>query len=343
MCLFSLVLLCLVETVLSHGRFIEPPARTSAWRFGFSTPRDYNDHETNCGGFSRQWSKNKGRCGQCGDAFDLAQPRAGEGGGKFGRGVIVRSYSPGQLVRVTVDVTANHKGYFQFSLCPHNNPKAPAPASCFSKHLEFSEGGDRFYIAPGTGSQSAMVRLPAGLTCSHCVLQWRYVAGNNWGLCPDGEGRVGCGPQEEFRACADIRIKGGATNNNNSNSNNIDWSGTNSWSNNNNNNKPVVRPVKPQPSWTWSWSWLTNLLRPKPDSSWPSGFGWKDGKSYSYFMSSLLKRPAVTSKGSVGSVLLASPYDNSPRGILDQYRQFCKNIAEAIITRIYTGFTSLFS
>ena len=53
MCLFSLVLLCLVETVLSHGRFIEPPARTSAWRFGFSTPRDYNDHETNCGGFGR--------------------------------------------------------------------------------------------------------------------------------------------------------------------------------------------------------------------------------------------------------------------------------------------------
>ncbi len=39
-----------------------------------------------------------------------------------------------------------------------------------------------------------------------------HLLGNNWGLCPDGEGRVGCGPQEEFRACADIAItaSGGA-------------------------------------------------------------------------------------------------------------------------------------
>lgn len=44
------------------------------------------------------------------------------------------------------------------------------------------------------------------LECSNCVIQWRYVAGNNWGMCEDGTGAVGCGPQEEFRACADITI-----------------------------------------------------------------------------------------------------------------------------------------
>lgn len=38
------------------------------------------------------------------------------------------------------------------------------------------------------------------------MLQWRYIAGNNWGMCDDGTGAVGCGPQEEFRACADITI-----------------------------------------------------------------------------------------------------------------------------------------
>lgn len=38
------------------------------------------------------------------------------------------------------------------------------------------------------------------------MLQWRYIAGNNWGMCPDGTGAVGCGAQEEFRACADINI-----------------------------------------------------------------------------------------------------------------------------------------
>merc|ERR1712098_674476 len=34
----------------------------------------------------------------------------------------------------------------------------------------------------------------------------RYVAANNWGVCEDGTGKVGCGPQEEFRACSDISI-----------------------------------------------------------------------------------------------------------------------------------------
>ena len=37
-------------------------------------------------------------------------------------------------------------------------------------------------------------------------LQWTYVAGNNWGNCPDGSSGLGCGPQEHFRSCADIQI-----------------------------------------------------------------------------------------------------------------------------------------
>jgi len=48
--------------------------------------------------------------------------------------------------------------------------------------------------------------LPLGLTCTQCILQWRYIAGNNWGICENGTGAVGCGPQEEFRACADVEI-----------------------------------------------------------------------------------------------------------------------------------------
>ena len=48
--------------------------------------------------------------------------------------------------------------------------------------------------------------LPASLSCLRCVLQWKYVGGNNWGKCSDGREAVGCGPQEEFRACADISI-----------------------------------------------------------------------------------------------------------------------------------------
>lgn len=42
--------------------------------------------------------------------------------------------------------------------------------------------------------------------CEHCVIQWRYIAGNNWGTCSNGTTGMGCGHQEEFRACADIAI-----------------------------------------------------------------------------------------------------------------------------------------
>lgn len=62
---------------------------------------------------------------------------------------------------------------------------------------------------PGPGSNivfRSTYQLPDGLTCVQCVLQWRYIAGNNWGTCPNGTGMVGCGPQEQFRGCADIAI-----------------------------------------------------------------------------------------------------------------------------------------
>jgi hypothetical protein len=46
------VLLCAVSMVAGHGRLIKPPSRSSAWRYGFNTPANYNDHELFCGGFA---------------------------------------------------------------------------------------------------------------------------------------------------------------------------------------------------------------------------------------------------------------------------------------------------
>jgi hypothetical protein len=42
--------------------------------------------------------------------------------------------------------------------------------------------------------------------CEQCILQWTYIAGNNWGNCPNGTSGLGCGNQEHFRSCADIKI-----------------------------------------------------------------------------------------------------------------------------------------
>ncbi|KFM73151.1 hypothetical protein X975_18720, partial [Stegodyphus mimosarum] len=202
------VLLHLTCPVSGHGRLVEPPSRSSMWRFGFKTKPNYNDNELFCGGYTVQWQRNGGKCGICGDAWHLPSPRPNEAGGVYGRGIIVRQYKPGQVIKSTVDITANHRGFFEFKLCPHNSPSIVATQSCLDQYpLELADGsGTKYYPGPGTGPFSVQLRLPDHLTCTQCVFQWTYTAGNNWGRCENGTSKVGCGPQETFRGCADIAI-----------------------------------------------------------------------------------------------------------------------------------------
>ena len=50
------------------------------------------------------------------------------------------------------------------------------------------------------------VKLPFGLSCSQCIMQWSYYTGNTWGVCSNGTEGMGCGAQEMFRNCADVQI-----------------------------------------------------------------------------------------------------------------------------------------
>ncbi|GAB0099247.1 uncharacterized protein DMENIID0001_150970 [Sergentomyia squamirostris] len=207
----------LVTVAIGHGRMIEPPSRASAWRYGFNTPPNYNDHELFCGGFSRQWQRNEGKCGVCGDAFDTPEPRDNEFGGKYGLGVIVRRYNPGSDFLIRIELTASHWGYFEFRVCPDVSGKQ----DCLDENLleilsgspavvNVDDASTRFYPRNGSRVYEIRARLPQDLKCESCLLQWIYVAGNNWGMCENGTGAVGCGPQEQFRACADISIGYGA-------------------------------------------------------------------------------------------------------------------------------------
>ncbi|XP_043267096.1 uncharacterized protein [Venturia canescens] len=193
--------------VESHGRLIEPPSRASMWRYGFDTPHDYNDHESYCGGFSRQWNRNGGKCGICGDPWDMKKPRAHENGGLYGNNVIVRKYRTGSVIPVRIELTANHHGYFEFRTCAMTARGVDVTDECLDKYLLKMENGTaRYYPGPGNRIFEGYYKLPDELTCAQCVFQWRYIAGNNWGECGNGTGAVGCGPQEEFRGCADITI-----------------------------------------------------------------------------------------------------------------------------------------
>ena len=50
--LIALTYLVLMKTeVEGHGRLIDPPSRSSMWRYGFKTPANYDDNSLYCGGF----------------------------------------------------------------------------------------------------------------------------------------------------------------------------------------------------------------------------------------------------------------------------------------------------
>merc|ERR1719259_481991 len=65
--LFCVVVVGVIHQAEAHGYMKDPAGRASAWRFGFKTPRNYEDDECNCGGFGNQWDRHNGECGLCGD------------------------------------------------------------------------------------------------------------------------------------------------------------------------------------------------------------------------------------------------------------------------------------
>ena len=335
----------LVGEAVCHARLTEPPARTTAWRFGFGTPVNYNDHETNCGGFSRQWTRNGGRCGPCGDPWDRARPREGEAGGRYGRGVVVRRYTEAATLAVRVDVTANHRGHFAFALCDRATAEDDA---CFRRHplVVADTGAARWPVARGTGTHAVRVQLPRNVTCGACVLQWRYVAGNNWGACPGGGGAVGCGPQEEFRACADISIaRAGDSAHPAAAGSGGHALGQQTW----------LRPSVSTWSSSW-WPWSRSRTRGTGHRTQTRGTGHRTQTrgtgyrtetehGYSYFLSSLVRRPGA---GSVATRELQLNLTSADTGtfaaetLVTRYSAACRLLATIILSHLYSVLSSWF-
>ena len=45
------------------------------------------------------------------------------------------TWQVGQIVNIGVEITANHMGYMEFRICPHNNKKKPVTNACLDKHV----------------------------------------------------------------------------------------------------------------------------------------------------------------------------------------------------------------
>ncbi|XP_071098105.1 uncharacterized protein [Haliotis cracherodii] len=218
---FSALLLRRVE---GHGRLIDPPSRASMWRFGFEVPQaDYDDNQGYCGGQTQLWNRFGGTCGVCGDPWDPV-PRAHERGGRYYIGTPTREYNEGDVIEVTTDVTANHRGWYEFRLCPYDDPDEDdietdgngnfreVSHACLDKHiLETEDGETRWYLPEPykIGTYTVKVKLPWGISCRNCLFQWKWNVANSWGQDPDGTSCIGCGKQEQFYACSDISINPG--------------------------------------------------------------------------------------------------------------------------------------
>jgi hypothetical protein len=100
--LLSLSFLLILHYVSSHGRLLDPIARTSAWRIDKRFKKNFNDAAMFCGGAFMQWEENGGKCGICGEDWSL--PRKYEKGGRLYKGNIMKTYKKGQFIVAVVEV-----------------------------------------------------------------------------------------------------------------------------------------------------------------------------------------------------------------------------------------------
>ncbi|KAJ7379978.1 hypothetical protein OS493_012740 [Desmophyllum pertusum] len=199
------VALSMIVLVVGHGHIRDPPSRNAAWTCGFDTPKQYTYNELNCGGFSRQWDKNGGKCGVCGDPYDKSHPQYVHPG-KYATKTITKTYREGQEIEVKIKVTTNHMGSFTFSVGEIGT--APITQEKLKYVLKQPNGATKWKINVAKKDAEFKIKLvlPRGLTCDHCVMQWWWKVGNSWGCDGPNDCGMGKGRQETFVNCADIRI-----------------------------------------------------------------------------------------------------------------------------------------
>ena len=182
---FQILVLAIVFAVASvsgHGRFMKPVSRSSVWRVpefqGQNPPPNYTDNELFCGGI-HQVDDPGSNCGVCGDPLSQRTPRDNERGGTYAKGIITGRYTAGQVIDIEVELTQGHLGNMEWRLCTDVNDESQA---CFNRHvLQLADRPGTKFPVTGSGWQRTRVKLPDGVRCNHCVIQWNYRAGNNWG------------------------------------------------------------------------------------------------------------------------------------------------------------------
>lgn len=122
--------------------------------------------------------------------FSFQQPRPHEAGGKYAQGIIVRRYKKDSAITIRVELTANHRGYFEFRLCPNNAPRRAGTQACLDKYVlrraKFAGASDeqnhetRYYPAAGNKvcTKSKFSYMPSNVLShveKHYTLCLKYI------------------------------------------------------------------------------------------------------------------------------------------------------------------------
>ena len=97
-------------------------------------------------------------------------------------GIITRQYKTNSQIPVIVEITAPHKGWFEFRLCKNDNVKRAVTQACLDEHLlKVGSGtGTRYHVTfDYPMDYDLVVQLPKGLKCEQRVFQWKYNAGKS--------------------------------------------------------------------------------------------------------------------------------------------------------------------
>jgi hypothetical protein len=99
----------------------------------------------------------------------------------------------GQIIPVDISISALHLGYYEFRLCPYSNNGGVENMECFNENLlQLEDGSTRYTETNYEFLTRINVKLPAGLTCTRCVLQWHWAAAET---------------SQHYKNCADIGIR----------------------------------------------------------------------------------------------------------------------------------------
>lgn len=206
---------------MCHGYLAEPKARNVVHN------SNYCPHCLSAGGVGatyaggRTWPKTLH--GVCGDP--AKGPLDHEAGGKFATKKITGVYKRGQVVALRIKLTAPHGGRFSFGVCrvPDGADAAAERRAVTQQCLDANRlintdnGTPYWWLGKqGAGEYTMRFKLPAGIVCKRCVLQWHYETGNSCNipgtpdtakLSPNMVSCQGSAVMEEFWNCADVTIQ----------------------------------------------------------------------------------------------------------------------------------------